>query len=190
MNNKDMKKEIIFFDADGTLWYPKKTKFGEKPWWIYFDEKTASDDPLEHLTLMPNVRNTLKRLKSMGLVLVLVSQLPFPEKIANEQLRRLTTHFGIYEFFDQIRASHSSITKGIPDPKHFAILEVLRERKIPKSRALMVGDSYTFDYLMARRDAKIDCVLINGFKYTKELKEYNRVQRKIDNLDKIFGYLS
>lgn len=28
-------KKIIFFDGDGTLWYPKKTKWTKKPHLIY-----------------------------------------------------------------------------------------------------------------------------------------------------------
>ena len=28
-------KKIIFFDADGTLWYPKSTKYRKHPVWIW-----------------------------------------------------------------------------------------------------------------------------------------------------------
>jgi hydroxymethylpyrimidine pyrophosphatase-like HAD family hydrolase len=33
-------KKIIFFDGDGTLWYPKKTKYKEHPVWLYIDPVT------------------------------------------------------------------------------------------------------------------------------------------------------
>lgn len=31
-------KKTVFFDGDGTLWYPKTTRRTRKPWWIYLDE--------------------------------------------------------------------------------------------------------------------------------------------------------
>jgi hypothetical protein len=34
-----MNKLIIFFDGDGTIWYPKATKRKVKPHWIYSDPK-------------------------------------------------------------------------------------------------------------------------------------------------------
>ena len=181
-------KKIIFFDADGTLWYPKKTKYTEKPWWIYFDDKTKEEDPLRHLTLTPNVKTVLKKLKGHGVILVLIGQLPYPKDIANEKLERMTKHFGIFCYFDQIRASHSSIKIGEADPKNIAMLEVLKERNIPKNKALMVGDSYRFDYLAAR-SCGIDCVLIGSFKHTKDLKEYKRIKNKIKTLSGLLNYV-
>ena len=150
--------------------------------------ETKKDDPLKHLTLMPNVKKTLRRLKAMGLTIVLISQLPYSKRKAIKRLERITKHFGIHLFFDEIRPSYSSIKKGHADPKDIAILEVLRNRKIPKSQALMVGDVYDHDYLPAKRSG-IDCVLIDGFKHTREDVNYRRVRRKISDMSGVLEYL-
>ena len=181
-------KTILFFDADGTLWYPKKTKYKEKPWWIYDHPKLKSSDPLKHLTLMPYVKETLKKLHSMGLTLVLVSQLPYNKKVALQKLIRMTKHFGIYNFFDEIRPSYSSIKRNRPDPKNIAILDVLGRRKISKRNALMIGDSYNFDYLAAK-SCGVDCVLIHAFEHVKDDKQYKRVHKKIKKLNEVLKYI-
>lgn len=182
-------KKIIFFDADGTLWYPKQTKYSDTPWWIYYHPEGKKIDPLKHLMLMPHVERTLKRLKKEGFTLVLISQLPYTKKVSLHKLERMTKHFGIRRFFDEIRPSYSSIKRGHPDPKDIAILDVLKRMKIPKSKALMVGDSYTNDYIPGKK-AGIECVLIGSFKHTKDDVRYRRVRRKIPNLSGIFDYLN
>ena len=181
-------KTILFFDADGTLWYPKKTRYKEKPWWIYNHPKLKSSDPLKHLTLMPHVKETLKKLDDMGLILVLISQLPYNKKVALQRLIRMTKHFDIYKFFDEIRPSYSSIKKGHPDPKNIAILDVLERRKISKRNALMIGDSYEYDYLAAK-SCGIGCVLIYAFKHVKDDKKYKRVHNKIKKLNEVLKYI-
>ena len=44
MGNFDMKtgtkKKIVFFDGDGTLWYPKDTRHTEPPHWIYHEKRS------------------------------------------------------------------------------------------------------------------------------------------------------
>lgn len=56
------KKKIIFFDADGTLWYPKSTKYSKMPHWVYLESQNP-DDYLKHLVVIPSVLKTLKKLK-------------------------------------------------------------------------------------------------------------------------------
>jgi len=70
-----MKKKIIFFDGDGTLWYPKTTKYRKRPHWVYLDQQTK-DNPNEHLMMVPGVLKTLKELKKLGYVLVILSANP------------------------------------------------------------------------------------------------------------------
>lgn len=181
-------KKIIFFDADGTLWYPKKTKFNEKPWWIYVHPETKNDDPVKHLKLMPKVKESLKKLKKMDLVLVLISQVPSGKKLATKQLTRVTKHFDIYSFFDEIRPSYSSISRGHADPKEVAILDVLKRRKTSKRSAVLIGDSYTHDYLAAK-NAGIECILLHSFKHTEKDARYKRIRKKAKNLAGIFRYL-
>ena len=38
VSEKRVMKKIIFFDGDGTLWYPKETKHKRNPVWIYKDK--------------------------------------------------------------------------------------------------------------------------------------------------------
>lgn len=182
-------KRIIFFDADGTLWYPKKTRFEEKPWWIYDHPTIKREDPLKHLTLTPNVKKTLKRLHEMGLILVLISQSPYSKRRATDKLVRATKQFGIYRFFDEIRPSYSSIKVGQADPKDVAILDVLKRRKISKRDALLIGDSYMYDYLAAK-SCGVDCVLVHDFKHTREDRQYKRVNRRIKDIYNIFKYVN
>lgn len=182
-------KKIIFFDADGTLWYPKKTKFEEKPWWIYFDPETKKDDPLKHLALMPHVKETLKRLKEASIILVLISQMPSSKKLAIKHLTRVTKYFDIYHFFDEIRPSYSSMKRGHADPKDLAILDVLKRRKISKTNALLIGDSYIYDYLAAK-SAGVDCILIHSFKHTKDDVNYRRIKKKVKDLSGLFRYIN
>ena len=100
----------------------------------------------------------------------------------------MTKYFGIYNFFDEIRPSYSSLKRGHADPKDMAILDVLRRRKIPKRNALMIGDSYTYDYLAAK-SCGIDCVLIHAFKHVKDDKRYKRVHNKIKKLNEVLKYI-
>ena len=77
-----LKKEIIFFDGDATLWYPKKTKYQEKPHWIYSLAGTR-DNYHKHLIIIPTVLATLKKLKEMKVITVLLSTHPHPPKEAD-----------------------------------------------------------------------------------------------------------
>lgn len=54
-------KAIIFFDGDGTLWYPIKTKHTVKPHWLYSDKSIKN--PHHYLMLIPTVESTLKKLR-------------------------------------------------------------------------------------------------------------------------------
>ena len=48
--NLNMKK-IIFFDADGILWYPEKTKQSCHPIWLYEDKRYKNHE--DHLEMIP-----------------------------------------------------------------------------------------------------------------------------------------
>jgi HAD superfamily phosphatase (TIGR01681 family) len=181
-------KKIIFFDGDGTLWYPKKTKYDEKPWWIYYDNKTKRNYH-EHLIPIPGLKQTLKKLKSMGIVLVIVSQSPYTKRIATQKLRKTVEHLGLADYFDEICAAHSIKERNRADPKDRFILEVLKKRRMPKSSAMFVGDTYLYDYLAARR-CGIDAILIYSFKHTKGDKMYRRVRRKIENISEVLNYIN
>ena len=61
-----MEKKIIFFEGDGTLWYPKKTKYSKHPVWLYWDKRFKKH--VNHLKMVPSALPTIKRLKEMGII--------------------------------------------------------------------------------------------------------------------------
>ncbi|MEI8104007.1 MAG: HAD family hydrolase [Candidatus Moraniibacteriota bacterium] len=140
-----MKKKIIFLDGDGTLWYPSSTKRTQKPHWIYHDPETK-DDFLRHLELIPNVRGTLLNLKEKGILLVLISASPYPTEAADKELRERLEFFDLLELFHSYRSSQGDNPEG----KGELMLEILESLKLAKEDALMVGDSYFYDYLAAK----------------------------------------
>jgi magnesium-dependent phosphatase-1 len=181
-------KKIIFFDGDGTLWYPKKTKYTKKPWWIYEHPETYAHAE-EHLTTTPHLRKVLKKLKSMGVVLAVLSTQPYVsqhERDAN--LMRLIEHLNLEEFFDEIHGSKIIRSKNDQQTKGMVILKVLKRTGIAKSNALMVGDLYGPDYRDVKR-VGVDSVLVGYFKYNENDPRYKRVKRRIPNLSGIFKYL-
>lgn len=138
-------KKIIFLDGDGTLWYPKKTKRSQKPHWIY-DHPETKDNYLEHLELTPEVEKVLAQLKKNGLFLVVISANPREESVAIEEIKERLNHFNLHDNFLLVRASSGDDPNG----KATIILEVLKDLGLEKEEALMVGDSYTYDYLAAK----------------------------------------
>lgn len=141
-----MKKKIIFLDGDGTLWYPTKTLRTQKPHWIYHDDKTK-DNYLEHLTLAPGVKETLQAFYDKDIYLVVISANPYAEDIAVKEIIKKLDYFGLTDLFYKVRSSAGDDPEG----KAEVILEIIKELKIDKSEALMVGDSYFYDYLAAKK---------------------------------------
>jgi FMN phosphatase YigB (HAD superfamily) len=128
-------KKIIFFDADGSLWYPKKTKRNQHLVWLYKDKRYKRYE--QYLELIPDTVSTLKKLKSLGITTIILSTSPYPTKKANQILIKKVNHFELNEFFDEVHA-----TKDIPSSKGEYIEKILKKRGISKKSALMVGDSY------------------------------------------------
>jgi phosphoglycolate phosphatase-like HAD superfamily hydrolase len=151
-----MKKKIIFLDGDGTLWYPKSTKRTEKPHWIYHDPLTK-DNYLEHLELTPKTKETLKKFRDMGMYLVVISANPYAEDIAVKEIKERLKYFGLTDLFYSCRASEGSDPLGKPA----IMLNIIKELGLEKDDAVMVGDSYFYDYLAAK-DAGIDAFYIEN----------------------------
>lgn len=139
------KKKILFLDGDGTLWYPKATKRTRKPHWIYHDPETK-DNYLEHLELTPKTKETLEYLSEKGLYLVVLSANPYAEDIAIKEIKERLAHFGLVSLFYTYRSSEGNDPNG----KASIILEILDTLGLEKQDALMVGDSYFYDYLAAK----------------------------------------
>jgi len=140
-----MKKKIVFLDGDGTLWYPKTTKRTKKPHWIYHDPETK-DNYLEHLELTPRTKETLETLKEKGIYLVVLSANPYAEELAIKEIKERLEYFGLSSLF----YAHRSSSGDDPNGKASIMLEILSSLGLGKEDALMVGDSYFYDYLAAK----------------------------------------
>ena len=173
-----MKKKIIFFDGDGTLWYPRRTRHRKHPVWIYRDKRVK--DHNKHLILTPSAITTIKKLKGKEITTVILSTNSYPPKEAMTIMRHKIKYFKLEDLFDEVYA-----TRKYPESKGVFILRILKKRKIPKSKALMVGDSYVWDYKPAR-DVGIDALII------KTPYEHVKVPRKytIEKLHDLIGYLT
>jgi len=151
-----MKKKIVFLDGDGTIWYPKATKRTQKPHWIYHDPETK-DNYLKHLELTPRTKETLEYLNKKGLLLVVLSANPYAEDIAIKEIKERLEHFGLASLFYTYRSSEGNDPNG----KASIILEILSSLGLDKRDALMVGDSYFYDYLAAK-DIGVDAFFIEN----------------------------
>ena len=166
-------KRIIFFDADGTLWYPIKTKHTVLPHWLYLD-KTINDYH-KHLTLLPTAETTLRKLKELGIKTIILSTHPHKKEEAYSILGKKVKHFKLEDFFTEVHA-----TREYHKSKGEYIIKILKKLKIPKSRALMIGDNYLWDYKPAR-DVGVDALLMKTdyMKRDKRLKVIGKLEEII-----------
>lgn len=177
MSRLGLRKKIIFFDGDGTIWYPKTTKRSKLPYWIYGDTNNLEINyqSLRHLILTRTALTTLKNLRRNGVKLILLSTHPHPSKIADIVLGMKLRHLKILEIFDEYCA-----TGGLPEAKGKKIIALLKKYKLPKSKALMVGDSYRYDYLSAK-SVRVDAVLLRS-KYLKHPPRGPRIKKLINEV--------
>lgn len=174
-------KKIIFFDGDGTLWYPKKTKYQEKPHWIYSLDGTL-DDYCDHLIMIPTVLATLRKLKKQEIITVLLSTHPHPPDEADTIIQHKVLHFKLSQLFDEIHA-----TREVHTSKGEFIVEILKKRGIPKNKALMIGDNYRWDYKSAK-DVGVDALLIES-DYMKNDRQRKRVKKTIKKMNEILNHI-
>lgn len=174
----NMKKKIIFFDGDGTLWYPKKTKRAKHPVWLYQDKRFKNYT--NHLVMTPSAFSTIKRLRKEGIVTVILATHPQPPKEADAIIKHKIKHLELKGLFDEVHA-----TREYHGSKGEFMLKILKIRKIPKSKALMVGDSYKWDIEPAKRRG-IDALLIES-EYEPMKKN---VKTTIKKLSDIFAHIS
>ena len=171
-------KKIIFFDGDGTLWYPKKTKRKKHPVWLYRDKRIKNH--VNHLMMIPSVLTTIKKLKRIGIITIVLSTHPHPPKKADAIVNHKIKYFKLGKLFDEVHA-----TRDYQGSKGEFILKILKQRKIQKSKALMVGDSYEWDYKPAK-EIGIKALLIKS-EYEPMAK---KVKNSINKLSDIFKYIS
>ena len=151
-----MKKKLLFLDGDGTLWYPHATKRTKKACWVYHDE-TVKDNYLEHLELTPGTKEALELFHENGIYLAVISANPNSEDVAIKEIEERVNHFGLGELIDTCRASDGSDAGG----KTSVMLDVINKLGLAKEDALMVGDSYFFDYLAAK-EGGVDALFIEN----------------------------
>jgi magnesium-dependent phosphatase-1 len=168
-------KAIIFFDGDGTLWYPIKTKHTVKPHWLYKD--TSIKDCHPHLILIPTVENTLKKLKKMGIATVILSTHPHEKDEAYKIINKKVKYFNLAELFTEVHA-----TREYYESKGEYITEILKRLNIPKTKALMIGDNYLWDYKPARKIG-VDALLVES-DYMKKDKRIKTIKKLSDLFEK------
>ncbi len=173
MKTKLFKKKIIFFDGDGTLWYPIKTKHTIKPHWLYKDASIKDYHP--HLMLIPTVESTLKKLKKMGIVMVILSTHPHEKVEAYTIINKKVKYFNLGGLFTEVHA-----TREHYESKGEYMAEILKRFNIPKTKALMIGDNYLWDYKPAR-SIGIDALLIES-DYMKKDKRLKTIKKLSDIL--------
>lgn len=169
------RKKIIFFDADGTLWYPTKTKHAVLPHWLYLD--TSIKDKHPHLMLIPAVENTLRKLKKLGVITVILSTHPHEKVEAYRILNKKVAHFKLEELFTEVHATREHYAS-----KGEYITEILERLDIPKTKALMIGDNYKWDYKPAR-DIGVEALLVES-DYMKKDKRLKTIKRLSDLLER------
>ena len=177
-----MKKKIVFCDADGTLWYPHATKRTRHPVWLYLDEQLRHNY-LEHMCLTPQAVETLMSLRHHGIITVILSTHPHEPEEAARRLNEKAKYFGLHELFDKVHATAEYI-----EAKGEKILEILQQNNLKKEDALMVGDSYTWDYYPAQ-NVGVEAILINS-DYHQENRENEPVKNLVNDLDELLPLLN
>ena len=182
VNGGIMRKKIIFLDGDGTLWYPKKTKRTMKPHWVYNDP-TTRDNYLEHLMLTPGTREALKEMFNLGIYLVVISANPYSPEIAQKEIKERLDYFGLSKYIYSYNASEGSDSLG----KVNIMLEIIKNLNLSKEDALMIGDSYFYDYLAAKTNG-IDAFFIDN-DVAKMPDEADKDIQKINELEDILSLI-
>lgn len=135
-------KEVIFFDGDGTLWYPRTSLRTRKPHWVYLDETVA--DPIAEMVATPKAEATLRQLGERGIRRVLMSTSPLEEEEALAHRRAIAEHVGILDLLDDI-----NVAPEVVNGKAQRIAAWLLRHNVAPERALMVGDTYQWDIVAA-----------------------------------------
>lgn len=152
-------KKVIFFDGDGTLWYPKTTKRTIAPHWVYLDHSVA--DPYALFVPTPTVIETLELLGKINIKRVLLSTSPLSEEEAIMSRIKACKQVDIHHLLDDIQVAPEYI-----EGKGERITVLLERYGLKPEDALMVGDTFSYDYKSAQ-DVGVEGLLIKS-EYQKE----------------------
>ncbi len=175
-------KKIIFCDADGTLWYPRKTKRKEDPSWVW---KHGGDmnKLKKELMLIPTVFETIKKLRKKGIKFIVLSRSPHPPEKGDAIVAGIVKHFNLHDLFDEVHA-----TRDFNESKEAYILDILKKYNLSKKDALMVGDSYPYDYKGAKKIG-VDAVFVDNDYSGLTYPNANKIKRKIRRFEEILKYI-
>lgn len=146
------------------------------PDWVYIDKNIKDYHP--HLMVIPTVVSTLKKLKRIGILTIILSTHPHEVEEAYIRLNQKVAHFRLREFFTEVHA-----TREYHKSKGEYIAKILQKYDIPKTQALMVGDNYLWDYKPAR-DIGVDALLMQS-DYMKKHKRLKTIRKLSD----LFNYI-
>lgn len=173
-------KKIIFFDGDGTLWYPRTTKRTTAPHWVYFDDAIA--DPFAEFIVTPTATETLETLGEKGIMRVLLSSCPLPEEEAIMSRIKASQQVNVHHLLDDVQvAPDYQAGKG----ERIAIL--LEKYGFQPQDALMVGDTYDWDMKSAAA-AGVDGLLIRSDyqqEHIRQLDDAHLITNLREVLDRI-----
>lgn len=147
-------KEVVFFDGDGTLWYPRSTLRTCKPHWVYLDQSVV--DPIAEMVVTPEAESTLRELGKRGIQRVLMSTSPLEEEEALAHRVAIAEHVGIIDLLDDIR-----VAPEVVNGKGQRIAAWLLQHDVLPERALMVGDTYQWD-IVAANSVGVDGLLLDS----------------------------
>ena len=151
------------------------------PDWLYA-KYPKPKDYLKHLVLTPSILTVLKKLKKRGIIVVALSTHPHSRQEADIRMQGRIKHLKLGKIFDEIYTARPYIWG-----KGKVMLSILRKKKIPKSKALLVGDSYIYDYRSAKT-AGIECLLITT-PYTKYPARGKKPINTITNLKQLLDLI-
>lgn len=175
-------KKIVFFDGDGTLWYPKSTKRAKRPYWIYYDFPNDEERQLSELILTPHSKEVLEELKRNNIHICIVSTNPNEESVAREQIQRRIDHLGLTDLIDDVLPSAMYM-----ESKGEIVANVLKENAIGIDETVFVGDSYRWDYLSVSA-VGVKTFLIES-EYLNEKPEAKDVRDRITDLSEVLDVL-
>lgn len=132
--------------------------------------------------IIPTVLSTLKKLKKSEITTILLSTHPHSPKEADSIIKYKVSHFKLENLFDEVHA-----TREYHRSKWESIVKILKKRGIPKCKALMIGDSYWWDYKSAK-DVWVDALLIES-DYIKKDRHGKNIKRTIKQLSDIFHHI-
>ncbi len=94
-------------------------------------------------------------LKKRGVTLIALSTHPHTRQEADIRMQGRIKRLKLDKIFDEIYTA-----RPYPWGKGKVMLSVLKKKGIPKTKALLVGDSYLYDYCSAKA-VGIECLLIS-----------------------------